>query len=156
MIHAFRYAAIASLFAVAACTPGAPGALTSSLQSGTVVIHLGLTRYGATHTQYGVVSGYSPNPLVVTHGAVIQFENDDPFGHTASFVGTTGFPAAGPPIAAETQHGTDIDQPGWSTGELVGGAISRPFTVSTPGTYYYGCFHHYSLTPPMRGVIIVQ
>jgi plastocyanin len=156
MMKTFRALAVALVLSTAACTPGAPGATISSLQAGTMVIHLGLTRYGATHTQYGVVSGYSPNPLTVPVGTVIQFENDDGFGHTATFLSTTAFPPTGPPIAAETPSGNDISQPGWSTGELVGGSVSRTFVASTAGTYYYGCFHHYSLNPPMRGVIIVQ
>jgi plastocyanin len=156
MMKPVRILAVALLLTTSACTPGAPGAVTSSLQSGTTVIHLGLTRYGATNTHYGVVSGYSPNPLTVPVGTVIQFENDDSFGHTATFLSTTGFPADGPPVSAETPSGTEISHPGWSTGELVGGAVSRTFVASTPGTYFYGCFHHYSLNPPMRGVIIVQ
>ncbi|HXW76342.1 MAG TPA: hypothetical protein VEJ20_02940 [Candidatus Eremiobacteraceae bacterium] len=156
MMRGLRLLALALVACASACTPGAPAAVSNSLQAGTIVIHLGLTRYGATNTQYGVVSGYSQNPLTVASGAVIQFENDDDFGHTATFLSTTGFPAEGPPVSAETPSGTDVTQPGWSTGELVGGAISRAFRATTPGVYFYGCFHHYSLNPPMRGVIIVQ
>lgn len=138
------------------CTDGAPPAPSSALQAGAVKIHLGLTRYGPTNTPYGVVSGYSPNPLVVSQGTVIQFVNDDGFRHTASYLSETSFPAVGPGAQALSPSGNDVSTPGWSTGDLVGGTASQTFVASKKGTFFYGCFHHYSLHPSMRGVIIVQ
>jgi plastocyanin len=159
MAHMKRSIVMLCALAVAAsagCTDGAPAAPSSALQSSAVEIHLGLTKYGPTQTPYGEVSGYSPNPLVVTQGTVIQFVNDDGFRHTASFLSTTSFPSVGPGVWALSPSGHDIGVPGWSTGDLVGGAASQTFVASQKGTYFYGCFHHYSLHPSMRGVIVVQ
>jgi plastocyanin len=148
--------ALTAATSLAGCTPGAQAAPTTAVQSSSTLIHLGLTKYGPTNTQYGIVSGYSPNPLIVKQGAVIQFVNDDGFRHTASFLSTTAFPKTGPGVAALTPSGSDLATPGWSTGDLIGGAGSQTFKASTKGTYFYGCFHHYPLNPSMRGVIVVQ
>jgi plastocyanin len=121
-----------------------------------VVIHASLGKY-VTQSQYGLLSSYNPNPLVVSRGTVVQFVNDDNFNHTATSLGTNGFPANGPGGGALTQSGNDLAQANWSTGALVGGAASQTFNASTPGTYYYGCFYHYNQQgAPMRGVIVVQ
>jgi len=148
---------LSACFAVAAfgCTPGATSAPTSAVLSGAVVIHVSLGKY-VVQTQYGQVGGYSKNPLTIARGTVVQFVNDDSFGHTASSVGTTGFPKNGPGAGSLNQSGSDFAQAGWSTGELQGGSVSQAFTAATPGTYFYGCFFHYSSQTPMRGVIIVQ
>jgi len=140
----------------AGCTPGAPAAPTGAVASGATQIHMGLLKYGPYQTQYGEVSGYSPNPLVVKVGTVVQFVNDDGFRHTGSFLSNTAFPKDGPGVAALTASGNDLSSPGWSTGDLVGGGASQTFLASQKGTYYYGCFHHYPLNPSMRGVIVVQ
>ena len=141
--------------AAVSCTPGATSAPASSLLSGSVVIHVSLGKYVA-QSQYGQIGGYSINPLTIARGTVVQFVNDDNFSHTASSVGTNGFPKSGPGAGSLTQSGTDFAQTDWSTGELQGGSASQAFTASTPGTYFYGCFFHYSSQTPMRGVIIVQ
>jgi plastocyanin len=142
--------------AVSGCTPGAPAAPTGSLQAGATQIHMSLFKYGPSKSQYGTLYAYSPNPLVVKQGAIIQFVNDDGFRHTGSYLSTTGFPKLGPGVGALTASGSDIAVPGWSTGDLVGGGASQTFVASTKGTYFYGCFHHYPLNPSMRGVIVVQ
>ena len=151
----FKIAAAACLGFTAACTPGAPSAPNNALQAGTVVIHLSLGKYAA-QTQYGTLGGYSPNPLVIARGSVIQFVNDDNFDHTASSVGQSGFPAVGPPGTAIAQSGTDLAQPNWSTGDLKGGSASQSLSASQPGTYYFGCLFHFNSQTPMRGVIVVQ
>jgi plastocyanin len=145
-----------ALASMAGCTDGAPTAPSSALQAGAVKIHMGLTKYGPSQTPYGEVSGYSPNPLVVSQGTVIQFVNDDGFRHTGSYLSETSFPSVGPGAQALSPTGHDIGTPGWSTGDMVGGSASQTFVASTRGTFFYGCFHHYSLHPSMRGVIIVQ
>ena len=147
---------IAAAASTAACTPGAPSAPNGSVRSGAVVIHASFGKF-IIQTQYGLLSSYSPNPLVVARGTVVQFVNDDNFDHTATSLGTSGFPQSGPGGSAQTRSGNDLAQPNWSTGVLTGGAISQTLNASTPGTYYFGCFFHYA-TPgsPMRGVIVVQ
>ena len=156
MVRLVRLFLAAALVITGGCTPGAPAAPSSSLQAGATVIHIGLGKFGPTQTQYGVVADYSPNPLIVPRGTVIQFVNDDGFDHTASSLGQGGFPPVGPPASAQNRSGTDLAQAGWSSGNLAGGAVSQTFTASTTGTYFYGCFYHYGLSTPMRGVIVVQ
>lgn len=141
---------------MAGCTPGAPAAPTGSLQAGATIIHMSLFKYPPTESQYGEVFAYSPNPLIIPQGTVVQFVNDDGFRHTASFLSMSGFPKLGPGVPALTASGTTLSSPGWSTGDLVGGGASQTFVASSKGTYFYGCFHHYPLNPSMRGVIVVQ
>lgn len=140
-----------------ACTPGAPptpgGA--QALVPGAVVIQVSLIKYQQQQTQFGTVAGYDNANLTVHVGAVIQFHNQDSFTHTASSVGTSGFPSGSPLTdKARTQSGSDLSQPAWSSGDLQPDAYSQPFHATTPGTYFYGCFFHYNT--PMRGVITVQ
>ncbi|HKW45206.1 MAG TPA: plastocyanin/azurin family copper-binding protein [Candidatus Eremiobacteraceae bacterium] len=137
----------------AACTPGAVSNPSGAgISAGAVVVHVSLLKFGKKSSQYGEVAGYSPNVITVQHGATIQFINDDTFLHTASSVGTNGFPPN--PVINSHQSGRDVADANWSSGELNGGSASQVFTTNTPGTYYFGCFFHY-LTP-MRGVIVVQ
>ena len=140
-----------------ACTPGAPptpgGA--QALVPGAVVIQVSLIKYQPQQTQFGTVAGYNNANLTVHVGAVIQFHNQDSFTHTASSVGTNGFPQGSPLTdKARTPSGSDLAQTDWSSGDLGPDAYSQPFKASTPGTYFYGCFFHYNT--PMRGVITVQ
>lgn len=140
----------------AGCTPGAVGALSGNgIAGGSTIIHVSLLKFAKHSSQYGDVAGYSPNVLTVQSGATVQFVNDDGFSHTASSVGTSGFPSGNPfSNSALTQSGKDLADANWSTGSLQGGAASQTFTTNTPGTYYFGCFYHYNT--PMRGVIVVQ
>jgi len=141
--------------AMAGCTPGATAAPTSQILSGAIVIHVSLGKYVGP-SQYGKIGGYSKNPLTIARGSVVQFVNDDDFNHTASSVGSSGFPNSGPGAGSLTQSGTDLAQKDWSTGSMQGGSASQAFTANTAGTYFYGCFFHYSSQTPMRGVIVVQ
>jgi plastocyanin len=143
-------------FGSAACTPGAISATTGAGISGTsVIIHVSLLKFAKRSSPYGEVAGYSPNVLTVQHGSTVQFVNDDNFSHTASSVGSGGFPPGNPfSNLALTQSGKDLADPNWSTGSLQGSAASQTFTTNTPGTYYFGCFYHYAT--PMRGVIVVR
>jgi len=152
----FQLAIIFSACAVtAACTPGAatnPGGSGGHIP-GAVIVHVSLLTYPPVGSAYGTVSGFSPNPLVVTHGAVVQFVNDDNFAHTASSVGTAGF--VNSPLSSSTQNqsGSDLATANWSSGVLQAAGYSQGLNTSTPGTYYYQCFYHYA---QMRGVIVVQ
>jgi plastocyanin len=143
-------------FAPAACTPGAISQPAGAGISGTaVIIHVSLLKFAKKSSPFGEVAGYSPNVLTVQHGSTVQFVNDDNFSHTASSVGSAGFPPGNPfSNLALTQSGKDLADANWSTGQLQGSAASQTFTTNTPGTYYFGCFYHYAT--PMRGVIVVQ
>jgi len=118
------------------------------------IIHSSLIKYTPVSSAYGQIAGYSPNPVTVPRGSIVQFVNDDNFVHTATFVGTTSFPPGPLPLSSTSPSGSDLATPGWSSGDLQAGAFSQGFTASTSGTYYYGCYHHYG--SPMRGVIVVQ
>ena len=161
MRSTMRALACAAIFSAtlltAACTPGsatAPGGGNTPIANATL-IHVSLLKYTPTSSQYGMVAGYSPNVVTVPVGSIVQFVNDDNFAHTASSVGSSGFPSGNPlSSTATTPQGNDLSSTAWSSGNLTGGSFSRGFTASVPGTYYYGCFYHYGT--PMRGVIVVQ
>jgi plastocyanin len=157
-MHDLAYAAVFSAMLLSAgCTPGAataPGGGNTPIASA-VLIHVSLLKYTPAGSQFGTVAGYSPNVATVAVGSIVQFVNDDNFAHTATSVGSSGFPPGNPLSSmATTPQGNDLSSNAWSSGNLVGGGFSRGFTASVPGTYYYGCFYHYGT--PMRGVIVVQ
>ena len=142
---------------VVACTPGAPPppSGTQGAVPGAVIIQVSLLKYPPTQSPSGVVAGYSNDDLTIPAGTIVQFHNQDSFTHTASSVGTSGFPSGNPLNEhARTQSGTDLAQSGWSSGDLAPNAYSQPLVASAPGTYFYGCFFHYNT--PMRGRIVVQ
>ncbi|HXW52280.1 MAG TPA: hypothetical protein VEJ41_09845 [Candidatus Acidoferrales bacterium] len=148
----FICAAIATVFA--GCTAGAPGAPSSDQVANGVLVQESLTKFGQTSSQFGTIGGFSPNIVVVAHGTTVQFHNEDSFNHTASSIAAAAFPPGNPiSNAALTQSGTDVSQPGWSSGVLLPNAFSQPLQTAQTGTYLFGCFYHY---PIMRGVIIVQ
>ncbi len=143
--------------AVVACTPGAPPPPSGSNGPfpGAVIIQVSLLKYPPTQSPSGLVAGYNNDDLTIPVGTVVQFHNEDNFTHTASSLGTSGFPQTNPlKEPARSQSGTDLAQSGWSSGDLLANAYSQPLTASQPGTYFYGCFFHY-LTP-MRGRIVVR
>ena len=143
--------------AVVACTPGAPPPPSGSNGPfpGAVIIQVSLLKYGPSQSPSGIVAGYNNDNLTIPVGSIVQFHNQDSFTHTASSVGTSGFPSGNPlKEHARTQSGTDLAQQGWSSGDLGPNAYSQPLTASQAGTYFYGCFFHYST--PMRGRIVVQ
>ncbi|HEY7979988.1 MAG TPA: plastocyanin/azurin family copper-binding protein [Candidatus Eremiobacteraceae bacterium] len=156
MKRLFWAAVLAMTFGSAACTPGAISAPAGAGISGSaVIIHVSLLKFAKKSSPFGEVAGYSPNVLTVQHGSTVQFVNDDNFSHTASSVGSAGFPPGNPfSNKALTQSGKDLADQNWSTGSLQGSSASQTFTTNTPGTYYFGCFYHYAT--PMRGVIVVQ
>lgn len=143
--------------ALVACTPGAPSQPggAQALVPGAIVIQVSLLKYPPQQTPLGTVAGYDNADLTVHVGAVVQFHNQDGFTHTASSVGTSGFPNNSPlGNGARTPSGSDLSQANWSSGDLQPDAYSQPFHATAPGTYYYGCYFHYNT--PMRGVITVQ
>jgi plastocyanin len=114
---------------------------------------------------FGDVSFYSTgtsstspaNVVTIVHGSQITFTNDGSgVPHTASGLGTGGFPASFDNTGGTTQTGTTIDGSlTWSTGTLQPGATSIAFTVGPPADYYFGCFYHYN-SNQMRDVIVSQ
>ena len=123
------------------------------------VIHIGFDLAEHTDPQFGVVYYYSTmlngmaQVIRVTHGSQVVFLNDDPGGspHTASGLGMGGFPAAFDNTSGFNAQGNTIDGSlTWSTGTLNHGQMSSPFTVGSPGTYYFGCAFHYAGVPSMQ------
>jgi plastocyanin len=145
---------IAAGAAMAACTPGASSPPTGGVASGSVIVRESLLTYGQVSSAFGSIGGFKPNIIVVATGATIQFHNEDSFNHTASAIAASSFPAGNPISSAALQpSGSDVSQPGWSSGVLLPNAFSQPLATRSTGTYLFGCFYHY---PLMRGVIIVQ
>ncbi len=138
------------------CTPGASSAPSSTNQvASAVTVSVSLLNYPAMSSAFGMVGGFSPALVVVARGTTVQFHNLDGFNHTASSVPGATFPGGSPiPATAQSPSGTDIAQPGWSTGILTASSFSRSFSTSSAGQFLFGCYYHYA--DGMRGVIIVQ
>ena len=154
-----RFAAIALVFAMAACTPG--GTLASSgggAPAGVQVtkIDVNLTLHASpAQLPQGSAAGYAPVQTTVPVGSFVQFVNSDGFAHTASAIaGASAFPASSPfAVSAQTQSGSAVSG-SWSSGTLQAGQSSQLIQIDAPGTYLYGCFFHYGA--PMRGAIVAQ
>ena len=128
---------------------------------------------------YGTINGYTiANPTTGTFGNVatvitskttdvVQFANADygatPINHSAvGLPNAPGFPA--PPYAfppdVRQPISSQITQSQWSTGLVAeptgsGACFSQPFTLPSPGTYYFGDFNYYNVSD-MRDVIVVS
>jgi plastocyanin len=120
------------------------------------VIHVGFELAEHTDVQFGPVYFYSTilnnmaQVIRVPHGSKVVFLNDDPSGtpHTASGLGSNGFPMQFDNSSGFNQHGTTIDSSTtWSTGTLTHGQMSQVFTVGPAGNYYFGCAFHYLTVP---------
>lgn len=131
-------------------------ASTTKAATTPAAVHLSIDRYSKiTHISAGDSVGLAPALLTVHVGDSIIFENDDPVAHHTA----TGLGAAtrfGEPrwTQAVLKPFGDIGAQPWSSGDLAPGARSAPITATTPGTFLYGCFFHYSAG--MRGEIIVE
>jgi plastocyanin len=125
------------------------------------VVHIGFELAEHTDPTYGAIYFYSPtlgklaNIVTVKAGSGLVFLNDGTPAtqHTASGLGTSGFPATFDNSSGFTQSGTAVDGSlTWSTGTLNPGSMSQVFTVGKPGAYYFGCAYHYFTTPtPSNG-----
>jgi plastocyanin len=143
------------LFAsLAGCTNGAPPAGGASAVTAATTIDVSLTSAPAAATAYGSGGGYAPLVTTVAVGTTVRFLNTDSFGHTASSVGGTTFPAASPLTGAAQNSSGGTLSGGWSSGTLGAGTASQALLADRAGTYLYGCFFHYGA--PMRGAIVVQ
>jgi plastocyanin len=141
---------------LAACTPGAQSAGTGSAAAATTTIDVSLTGSTATATAYGSAAGFSPVVTTVALGTTVRFVNVDSFPHTASSFGGATFPATSPLGTGALNASGNRLSAGWSSGTLAAGTASPPLLADVAGTYLYGCFFHYSATPPMRGAIVVR
>jgi plastocyanin len=77
-----------------------------------------------------IISGFqfSPNPLTVTKGTTVTWQNNDSAIHTAT-----------------------SDDGSWNTGDIAQGA-TKSLIFNTTGTFAYHCAHHTS----MKATIIVN
>ena len=127
-----------------------------------LVVYVGFTHKGVRNKKYGKIAFYAPTtgktaPIAVKAGSSLAFLNDDTTTHTASGLGTTGFPKSYDNKSGIKAVGTQIDGGlTWASGKLNPGQQSKTFSVPTAGTYYFGCYYHYHVTPPMRDVIVAS
>jgi len=129
------------------------------------VIRVGFGHPAVTDATYGMVQFYSTgstatsasNVIDIAHGSQVVFLNDGSgVPHTASGLGSSGFPGSFDNTGGATQTGTTIDGgTTWSTGSLNPGSTSAAFTIGPAGVYYFGCFYHYN-SDAMRDVIVSQ
>jgi plastocyanin len=140
---------------LAGCTNGAPPAgAASAAAAATTTIDVSLTSAPMAATAFGSGGGYAPLVTTVAVGTTIRFHNVDSFGHTATSLGGTTFPAASPFAgSAQILSGATLSG-GWSSGTMGAGTGSQELIADKPGTYLYGCFFHYGA--PMRGAIVVK
>jgi plastocyanin len=122
------------------------------------VVHMSFS-YASTSSSYGTIAFYAPTTNATTAayitavaGSQLLFVNSDTTTHTASGLGTSGFPSSFTNTNGPTASGSTVDGTAWSTGALAPGTSSTPFTLGPPGTYYFGCYYHYSI--PMEDVIV--
>jgi plastocyanin len=129
------------------------------------IVQIGFGHSTTTDARFGMVSFYTgalgssaPAAVVsVVSGSKIVFQKDSSgIPHTASGLGSSGFPANFDNTGGTSATGSTIDgNTTWSTGTLQDGQLSTAFTVGPPGDYYFGCFFHYG-PDNMRDVIVSQ
>jgi plastocyanin len=119
------------------------------------VVRISFELHESTDPTYGPVWFFAPSGATsaqvirVKSGSLVVFQHDDNDPpHTASGLGSSGFPSAFDNSSGTTQSGATIDgSTTWSTGSLVGPAMSQVFTIGPPGVYYFGCAYHYAGVP---------
>jgi len=176
MNASLRFAAVAVLLALAACTPGGiqagsgvTGGSTVPLTGKVVTIAVNLTNNPPPQfpppPTIGVVGGYAPAIVNVNVGDQVAFTNTDSFRHTATFIGANlaAYPSAqdaaaptGPlnqGMAAGGESGATVSQY-WTSGTLNAGDSSQKIVIDKAGMYFFGCAYHYP--SGMRGEIIAQ
>jgi plastocyanin len=127
------------------------------------MVHIGFGHATTSDPPFGDVSYYTgsstanaPASIVtVAAGSKIVFESDSGQPpHTASGLGSSGFPTTFDNSGGTTATGSTIDGgTTWSTGTLQTGTMSSVFTVGPAGDYYFGCYYHY-VSSAMRDVIV--
>jgi plastocyanin len=144
---------------------GNPSPTAKPTKAPQITVHIGFNHAQITDPTYGNVAFYAlsasdPNAQVIdtSVGAEVTFLNDDPSQseHTASGLGSSGFPGSFDNSSGFTSSGTQIDGGlTWSTGTLNHNGRSQVFTIPAAGTYYFGCAFHYD-SSGMRDVIVAQ
>ncbi len=128
--------------------------------SAPLTVYVGFKHAAITSPKYGKIAFYAPTtgktaPIMVKVGSSVVFLNDDTTRHTASGLGTTGFPKSFDNKSGIQAVGTTINAGlTWASGSLNPGQKSKVFTVPKAGTYYFGCYYHDHVTPAMRDVIV--
>ena len=130
---------------------GGPSGVTS-----VTTVDVSIAAFGTQTTPAGASLGFSPAVVTIPVGSGVRFVNVDNTNHTVTAIpGATTFPANTPFSAAALQPGASSDLAGaWGAGVLQPGGTSGVFVATSPGTYLYGCFFHYS--GGMRGVIVAH
>lgn len=130
------------------------------------VVHIGFSLTPEKDPTFGPIAFYAPtlSPphsaiITVKSGSQLVFLNDGTPStqHTASLLGTSGFPPSG--FGSNNpfnQTGNVVGSTFWSTGILNFGSMSQAFTIGAPGDYYFGCGFHYGGSPSMQDVIVSQ
>jgi plastocyanin len=124
------------------------------------VIYVGFGHKALPKSKYGPVAFYAPTKgatavITVKANSKVSFYNDDTTRHTASGLGSDGFPASFDNTSGLNQVGKVINSTlTWSTGSLNPKQTSIVFTVGKKGTYYFGCYFHYRVSPAMRDVLV--
>jgi len=123
---------------------------------------------------YGTIAGYAfvstdgtapvvAEPLTVTAGTVVQFQNGEEsatpliYHSAAGIPGATSFPAVPYtfPSADIRPVGAQIGSAAWSTGLIAPGCFSQSFTAGAAGTYFFGDVGYYDLGN-VRDVFVVS
>ncbi|MBD5656379.1 MAG: hypothetical protein IAI50_14535 [Candidatus Eremiobacteraeota bacterium] len=128
----------------------------------TKTVYVGFAHTKIVDPKYGELAFYAPTTgaakaIYANVGTPIVFLNDDTTKHTASGLGASGFPKEFDNTSETKQVGTMIaNNKTWASGSLNPGQSSPAFKLGPVGTYYFGCYYHYHVTPSMRNVIISQ
>jgi plastocyanin len=150
-----RLTSALALAFLTSCTNG--GIPVSTGGSGGIAITVNLTLNQPQPTPYGVSAGYAPPVTTVAVGSQIRFTNTDSFTHTATLIpNATKFPSGSPFTAKALQQSGNNLSGGFSSGAMLAGTGSQTINVDRAGTYFFGCFFHYSSPSNMRGVIVAQ
>lgn len=139
-----------------------PDAVAEAVQGDAAkIIYVGFGQKALSKSKYGPIAFYgttkkgTTNVITVAANSKVSFLNDDTTRHTASGLGSDGFPASFDNTSGLSQVGKVINSSlTWSTGSISPNQTSIVFTVGKKGTYYFGCYFHYRVDPAMRDVLV--
>ncbi len=147
-----------ALLLLSGCTAGGEltGASGGSGATSITTVDVSIAAFGAQTTPGGTGLGFSPEVATIPVGSGVRFVNVDNTSHTVTAIpGATTFPAQSPFSSTALQPSSTADISGsWGAGTLQAGQSSGVFIADAPGTYFFGCFFHYS--GGMRGVIVAK
>lgn len=141
-----------------------PDAVAEAVQGdAATIVYVGFSHAALSKSPYGPIAFYATTSAGATTviklpaATKIAFLNDDKTDHTASGLGSSGFPTDFDNTSGLTKTGTYIkDNLTWSTGTIAPNKTSATFTLGKPGKYYFGCYYHYHVSPSMRDVIVSE